>query len=80
MFARTRARVTLRFDLPTLAPDLSDAVLALEAIDGVEPTAERALRAEAHAGSWVEQRGTWMRRKPPEEARTSRGLEVPAAP
>jgi hypothetical protein len=31
------------------------AVLALEAVDG-----ERALRAVAHAGSWVEQRGHFL--------------------
>jgi hypothetical protein len=31
-------------------------VLELEAIDGVEPMSERALRAVALAGTWAEQR------------------------
>lgn len=52
----TRARVTQLLDLLLLAPDLQLAVLALEAVDGAEPMSERALRAVAHAGSWVEQR------------------------
>jgi hypothetical protein len=41
----------------TLHDGTKQAVLALEAVDG-----ERALRAVAHAGSWVEQRAAW--RKP----------------
>jgi ParB-like chromosome segregation protein Spo0J len=55
----TRARVTQLLDLLLLAPDLQLAVLALEAVDGAEPMAERTLRAVAHAGSWVEQRARW---------------------
>ncbi len=55
----TRARVTQLLDLLLLAPDLQVAVLALEAVDGAEPMSERALRAVAHAGSWVEQRARW---------------------
>ena len=55
----TRARVTQLLDLLLLAPDLQQAVLGLEAVDGAEPMSERALRAVAHAGSWVEQRGAW---------------------
>ena len=55
----TRARVTQLLDLLLLAPDLQAAVLALEAVDGAEPMSERALRAVAHAGSWVEQRAAW---------------------
>jgi hypothetical protein len=42
-----------------LAPDLQDAVLALEAVDGAEPMAERTLREVAHAGTWAEQRAAW---------------------
>ena len=53
----TRARVTQLLDLLLLAPELQQAVLGLEAVDGAEPMSERALRAVAHAGSWVEQRG-----------------------
>ena len=55
----TRARVTQLLDLLLLAPDLQDAVLALEAVDGAEPMAERTLRAVAHAGTWTEQRAEW---------------------
>ncbi len=55
----TRARVTQLLDLLLLAPDLQVAVLALEAVDGAEPLAERTLRAAAHAGNWVEQRRAW---------------------
>ncbi|WP_239014056.1 hypothetical protein [Archangium violaceum] len=52
----TRARVTQLLYLLMLAPDLQDAVLALEAVDGAEPLAERTLRAVTHAGTWAEQR------------------------
>lgn len=52
----TRARVTQLLDLLLLAPDLQAAVLAMEAVDGAEPMAERTLRAVAHAGTWAEQR------------------------
>lgn len=55
----TRARVTQLLDLLLLAPDLQAAVLALEAVDGAEPMAERTVRAVAHAGTWVEQRAAW---------------------
>jgi hypothetical protein len=56
----TQARVTQLLDLLLLAPDLQQAVLGLEAVDGAEPTSERALRAVAHPESWVEQREYWM--------------------
>ncbi|MFP2924312.1 hypothetical protein ACLESO_03665 [Pyxidicoccus sp. 3LG] len=46
----TRGRVTQLLDLLLLAPDLQVAVLAL-AVDGVEPMAERTLRAVAHTGT-----------------------------
>lgn len=57
----TRARVTQLFDLLMLAADLQEQVLALEAVDGVEPMAERTLREVAHAGTWAEQRAAWAR-------------------
>lgn len=57
----TRARVTQLLDLLLLAPDLQGAVLALEAVDGAEPMAERALRAVAHTGTWSEQRAAWVK-------------------
>jgi hypothetical protein len=40
----TRARVTQLLDLLLLAPAIQERVLDLEAVDGVEPMAERALR------------------------------------
>jgi hypothetical protein len=55
----TRARITQLFDLLMLAADLQEQVLALEAVDGAEPMAERTLRAVAHAGTWAEQRAAW---------------------
>lgn len=59
----TRARVTQLLDLLLLAPDLQQAVLVLEAVDGAEPMSERTLRAVAHAGSWMEQRDVYRRRE-----------------
>ena len=41
----TRARVSQLLDLLMLAPDLQEQLLDLEAVDGVEPLSERALRA-----------------------------------
>jgi hypothetical protein len=46
----TRARVRQLFDLLMLAADLQAQVLALEAVDGAEPMAERTLRALAPRG------------------------------
>ena len=57
----TRARVSQLFDLLMLAADLQEQVLALEAVDGAEPMAERTLRAVAHAGTWAAQRAAWAR-------------------
>jgi hypothetical protein len=57
----TRARVTQLLDLLLLAPDLQAAVLAMEAVDGAEPMAERTLRAVVHAGTWAEQRAAWTK-------------------
>jgi len=57
----TRGRVTQLLDLLLLAPDIQEQVLALEAVDGVEPIGERALRH----GTWRmlglgwEQRAAW---------------------
>lgn len=52
----TRARITHLLDVTLLAPDLQLRVLALEAVDGLEPISERSLRMVAHGGSWAEQR------------------------
>jgi len=58
----TRARITQLLDLLMLTPDLQVAVLALEAVDGAEPMAERSLGTVAHAGSWADQRAAGPRR------------------
>ncbi len=61
----SRARITQLLDLTLLAPDIQEAVLRMEAVDGVEPLHERTLRALAHEGVWAEQRRTWdAHRKP----------------
>ena len=62
----TRARITQFLDLLLLAPDLQAKVLEMEAVDGVEPTSERALRSLVHAGNWAEQRAAWMAARAPE--------------
>jgi hypothetical protein len=56
----TRARITQLLDLTLLAPDLQARVLGLEAVDGVEPMSERALREVTHAGTWAEQWIAWQ--------------------
>jgi hypothetical protein len=53
----TRARISQILDLTLLAPDIQEAVLQLEAVDGAEPPVnERVLRGVVHAASWREQR------------------------
>jgi hypothetical protein len=56
----TRARLSQLLDLTLLAPDIQDQVLHLEAIDGVEPMPERALRGLSGL-PWPEQRRQWYR-------------------
>lgn len=58
--AATKARITALFDLTLLAPDIQKAVLAMEAVDGVEPMSERAVREVAAAPLWSEQRRRWV--------------------
>jgi len=60
----TRARVTQLLDLCLLAPDLQEAILALEAVDGAEPMAERALRGVVREVGWESQRAEWERSRP----------------
>jgi hypothetical protein len=60
----TRARVTQLLDLLLLAPDIAERVLFLEAVDGVEPMAERALRGLVRHESWAEQRQAWDQCRP----------------
>lgn len=52
----TRARVTQLLDLLLLSSDLQARVLALEAVDGVEPVSERSIRAMAALAGWQAQR------------------------
>lgn len=56
----TRARVSQLLDLCLLAPDVQEAILALEAVDGAEPMAERALREVVREVGWEGQRGVWV--------------------
>ncbi len=60
----TRARVTQLLDLLLLAPDLQLRVLQFEAVEGVEPTTERALRAVARHRHWTAQRTAFGLRRP----------------
>jgi len=55
----TRARITQILDLLLLAPDLQGQVLELEAVDGVEPMSERALRDVVRHETWADQRAAW---------------------
>ncbi len=53
-------RVAQILDLTLLAPDIQEAVLFLEAEDGVEPISERAARAIAADVNWSRQRARWV--------------------
>jgi len=55
----TKARITQLLDLTLLAPDLQEAALGMEAVDGVEPMSELALRKVAQVRDWPEQRRGW---------------------
>ena len=55
----TRARLSQLLDLTLLAPDIQERVLALQALDGREPLAERALREVVRHEGWTEQRAAW---------------------
>ncbi len=61
----TRARVSQLLGLCFLAPSIQEEVLGLEAVDGVEPMAERALREAGRAGTWAEQQEAWTAHRPP---------------
>lgn len=52
----SRARVSQMLDLCLLAPEIQEELLGLEAVDGAEPMAERALREVTRARAWDEQR------------------------
>ena len=55
----TRARLSHLLNLRLLAPDVQEQVLALEAVDGVEPLTERSLRMVSQVPSWMDQRQRW---------------------
>lgn len=55
----TRARITQLMDLTLLAPDIQEAVLFLEAVNGSEPLGEHTLRKVLRAGCWASQREVW---------------------
>lgn len=58
-----RARITQLFDMTLLAPDIQEQILALEAVDGVEPITERAARRVVRTSGWEEQRMAWRARR-----------------
>lgn len=55
----TRSRISQLLALTALAPDIQEEVLFLEAVDGVEPLSERALKSLVHMSSWAKQREAW---------------------
>jgi len=56
----TRARVSQLLGLCLLAPDIQEEILELEAVDGVEPVAERELREVLREIGWEGQRDVWV--------------------
>ena len=58
-FGLTRARITQLLALVTLAPDIQEEILFIEAIDGNEPLSARALRPLVAMSSWEAQREAW---------------------
>ncbi len=57
----SQPRVTQILNLTYLAPSIQAEVLALEAVDGVEPMTERPLREVLKIVGWVGQRRRWSR-------------------
>jgi hypothetical protein len=55
----SQPRVTQVLNLTYLAPSIQAEVLALEAVDGVEPMTERPLREVVREAGWVAQRRRW---------------------
>jgi hypothetical protein len=53
------ARVSQLLELTLLAPDIQEEVLFLEAVDGEEPLAERALHRVVQFPVWSDQRREW---------------------
>ena len=55
----SRARLTQLLALLLLAPDIQEAILRLEAVDGLEYITERDLRPITRVLAWSEQRALW---------------------
>jgi hypothetical protein len=51
----TRARLTQLMDLTLLAPNIQEQILFAESVDGVEPLAERSIRALLRTPRWAQQ-------------------------
>ena len=51
--------MTQLLDLTLLAPNIQEGILFLEAVGGVEPNSEHALRAIVRLRQWCEQRHVW---------------------
>jgi len=64
----TRARVTELMNLTLLAPEIQEAVLFLEAVDGREPLSKRELRTVVFAGNWRRSGRRGLRSRPPVSA------------
>jgi hypothetical protein len=67
----TPARITHLLDLTLLAPAIQEHLLALEAVNGREPTTERALRRVTRAASWQDQWAAWCKLGLPALPRTA---------
>lgn len=59
VFGLTRPRITQLCALTLLAPDIQEQILFLEAVRGVQPLSERALRPLVRELRWAEQRRLW---------------------
>jgi hypothetical protein len=68
----TRARVTQLLDLTLLAPDIQERILFAEAVDGLEPMGERAVRAAVRVEDWAMQRAAWGASEPVGDIQLSR--------
>ena len=60
----TRGRLSKLLDLTLLAPDIQEEILHPEAVDGVEPLAERDLHQIARQPAWADQREVWSTIRP----------------
>jgi hypothetical protein len=72
-YGLTGARLSQLLSLLSLAPDIQDHVLQLEAIDAQQPLAVRALLRIARELTWEEQRRQWNHAYPTGGGRTSSG-------